>query len=80
MLSWTIIFLVIALVAAVFGFWGLAGTAAWIAKVLFVIFLVIFVLSLLLGRTAAAAESIKDDRVPIVVHCGDTPCASITVC
>jgi uncharacterized membrane protein YtjA (UPF0391 family) len=50
MLSWALIFLVVAVVAAVLGFWGLAGTAAWVAKVLFVVFLIIFVLSLLLGQ------------------------------
>jgi uncharacterized membrane protein YtjA (UPF0391 family) len=50
MLTWALIFLVVAVVAAVLGFWGLAGTAAWVAKVLFVVFLIIFVLSLLLGQ------------------------------
>ncbi|HMJ88611.1 MAG TPA: DUF1328 domain-containing protein [Candidatus Acidoferrum sp.] len=50
MLSWSIIFLVVALIAAFLGFAGIAGTAAWIAKVLFVVFLVLFLVSLIFGR------------------------------
>ena len=49
MLSWSILFLVIALVAAVLGFTRIAGTAAGIAKILFVVFMVVFIASLLLG-------------------------------
>ena len=49
-LSWAIMFLVIAIIAGVFGFAGIAGTSAWIAKVLFVIFLVFFLVSLITGR------------------------------
>jgi uncharacterized membrane protein YtjA (UPF0391 family) len=52
MLSWAIIFLVLAIVAAIFGFGTLAGTAAWIAKVLFILFVVLFIVSLLFGRRA----------------------------
>jgi uncharacterized membrane protein YtjA (UPF0391 family) len=47
MLSWTIIFLVIALLAGILGFTGIARTATGIAKVLFFIFVVLFILSLL---------------------------------
>jgi len=50
MLSWALIFLVIALLAAAFGFGALAGTAAWIAKILFFVFIVLFVLSLISGN------------------------------
>ena len=49
MLSWAVLFLVIALLAAVFGFTGLAGTAAGKAQILFFIFLVIFLISLVMG-------------------------------
>ena len=49
MLSWAVLFLVIALLAAVFGFTGLAGTAAGMAQILFFIFLVIFLISLVMG-------------------------------
>ena len=45
MLSWAIMFLVIALIAAVLGFGGIAGTAAGFAKILFFVFLVMFVVS-----------------------------------
>ena len=48
MLSWALIFLIVALIAAALGFTGVAGTAAGIAKILFVIFLVLFLVSLLL--------------------------------
>ena len=50
MLSWAILFLVIALIAGVLGFGVVAGTAAWIAKLLFVVFIVLFVVSLISGR------------------------------
>jgi uncharacterized membrane protein YtjA (UPF0391 family) len=51
MLSYSLIFLVIAIIAGFFGFAGVAGTAAWIAQVLFVIFIVLFVLSFFFRRT-----------------------------
>lgn len=49
MLTWAIIFLVVALIAAVFGFGGVASAATGIAKVLFFIFVVLFIISLLFG-------------------------------
>lgn len=50
MLTWSIVFLIIAIVAALLGFTGIAGTAVGFAKILFFIFLVLFVISLFLGR------------------------------
>ncbi len=50
MLSYALIFLVVALIAGVLGFGVVAGTTATIAKVCFVIFLVLFLVSLLRGR------------------------------
>ncbi len=50
MLSWTLLFLMVAIIAGFLGFWVIAGLAAWIAKVLFFLFLVFFVLSLFSGR------------------------------
>ena len=50
MLSYAVIFLIIALLAGVLGFGVIAGTAATIAKILFVVFLVLFVISLVKGR------------------------------
>jgi uncharacterized membrane protein YtjA (UPF0391 family) len=52
MLSWAVLFLIIALIAGVLGFGVVAGTAAWIAKVLFVVFIILFLVSLLTGRSA----------------------------
>jgi uncharacterized membrane protein YtjA (UPF0391 family) len=49
MLSWALMFLIVALVAAVFGFGGIASTATGIAQILFVIAIVMFVVSLLAG-------------------------------
>ncbi len=46
MLTWSIIFLIVALIAAAVGFTGVAGAAAGMAKILFVVFLVIFLVSL----------------------------------
>lgn len=52
MLSYAILFLVIAIIAGVLGFGVIAGTAAMIARVLFVIFLVLFIGSLIGQRRA----------------------------
>jgi uncharacterized membrane protein YtjA (UPF0391 family) len=49
MLSYTVLFLIIAIVAGALGFGVIAGTAAMIARVLFLIFLVLFVFSLVRG-------------------------------
>jgi len=53
MLSWALLFLIVAIVAAVLGWGVIAGTAAWIAKVLFVVFLILFLISLFTGRARA---------------------------
>jgi len=45
MLSWAILFLVVALIAAVLGFGGIAGTAVSIAKLIFVVAIVLFLIS-----------------------------------
>lgn len=47
LLSWAVIFLVVALIAAVFGFGGLAGTAVGAAQLLFWVAIVLAVLSFL---------------------------------
>ena len=46
MLSWAVIFFVVAIIAAIFGFGGIAAGAVSIAKTLFFIFLILFILSL----------------------------------
>jgi len=46
MLTWTLIFLVVAIVAAAFGFGGISAAAGGIAKVLFFIFIILFLASL----------------------------------
>jgi uncharacterized membrane protein YtjA (UPF0391 family) len=47
MLSWALMFLILALIAGFMGFFGLAGVAANIAQLLLVVFLVLLVVSLL---------------------------------
>ena len=47
MLSFALLFLVLALVAALFGFGVIASGAAQIALILFFVFLVLFVISML---------------------------------
>lgn len=49
MLSWALIFFVVAIIAAVFGFGGIASASAGIAQILFFLFLVLFVVSLVMG-------------------------------
>jgi uncharacterized membrane protein YtjA (UPF0391 family) len=51
-LTYAIIFLLIALVAGALGFGVVAGTAASIAKILFFIFIVLFLFALLRSRKA----------------------------
>jgi uncharacterized membrane protein YtjA (UPF0391 family) len=46
MLTWALIFLVVALAAGLLGFTRIAGAAAGIAKIVFVVFLVLFAVSL----------------------------------
>ena len=46
MLSWAIIFFVVALIAAVLGFGGIATASAGIAQILFFVFLVLFAIAL----------------------------------
>ena len=55
MVSWAILFFVIALVAALFGFGGIAGDAAWIGQVLLFVFLVLAVVSLVMGRKGSTS-------------------------
>ncbi|MDP3881488.1 MAG: DUF1328 domain-containing protein [Nanoarchaeota archaeon] len=47
LLSWGIVFLVVALIAALFGFGAIAGTSIVIAKWLFFIFIILFVISII---------------------------------
>ena len=49
MLSWALIFLLIALIAGLLGFGEIAAAFAGVAKVLFFIFLVIFLATLVLS-------------------------------
>ena len=48
MLTWVIVFFVIAIVAAIFGFGGIVEAAVDIAKIIFIIFIVLFILSLVM--------------------------------
>jgi uncharacterized membrane protein YtjA (UPF0391 family) len=47
MLTWAVIFFIIAIIAAIFGFGGIAAGAAGIAKILFIIFIVLFLIALI---------------------------------
>ena len=47
LLSWALIFLVVAIVAAILGFGSIAGGAATIAKWLFIIFLILFIIAII---------------------------------
>ena len=49
MLSWALIFFVVAIMAAIFGFGGIASASAGVAQILFFLFLVLFVVSLIMG-------------------------------
>ena len=49
MLSWALMFLIIAIIAGVFGFSGIAGTATQIAWILFVVGLILAVIFFITG-------------------------------
>ncbi len=49
MLSWAVLFLIVALIAALFGFTTIAGTSIVAAKIVFFVFLVMFVVSIVMG-------------------------------
>lgn len=51
MLSWAVIFFVVAIVAALLGFTKIAGSSMQIAKILFIVFLILAVLVFIFGRT-----------------------------
>lgn len=53
MLSWALLFLVLALIAGLFGFEIVASAFAGIAQILFFVFLVLFVVLLFVGRRPA---------------------------
>lgn len=61
MLSWSIIFFVIAIIAAILGFTGIAGAATEIAKILFFIFIVLFVISLIARAIRGKPPSIQQN-------------------
>jgi uncharacterized membrane protein YtjA (UPF0391 family) len=50
MLSWALVFLIVAIIAGVLGFGVIEGTAASIAQILFLVFLVLFLIGLVTGR------------------------------
>ena len=49
MLSWVVIFLIIALIAGVLGFGGIAGASIEIAKAIFFIAVILFLVSAVVG-------------------------------
>ncbi|CDZ77989.1 Small integral membrane protein [Legionella massiliensis] len=57
MLTWALIFLVVAIIAGLFGFRGIASTAVDIARILFFLFIVIFVVLLILSFFGAGTPS-----------------------
>lgn len=59
MLTWTIIFFVLAIIAAIFGFTTIAVAAAGVAKFLFFLFVVLFIATLVL-RVANKTDDIVD--------------------
>jgi uncharacterized membrane protein YtjA (UPF0391 family) len=58
MLSWALVFLVIALIAGALGFTGIYLAAAGIAKILFFIFVVLFVISLIMHMVRGRGSSV----------------------
>ena len=57
MLSWALLFFILAIVAGLFGFIGIAGASFAAAKVLFFVFLILFMFSLLRGLIRRSPRS-----------------------
>ncbi len=57
MLTWALIFFIVAIVAALFGFTGIAEGAIQIARVLFFIFIILFLISLIIGLVNSAGAT-----------------------
>jgi uncharacterized membrane protein YtjA (UPF0391 family) len=51
MLTYGVVFLIVAIIAAFLGFYALAGTAALVGRILFIVFLVLFIAGFLRRRT-----------------------------
>lgn len=49
MLTWGILFLLIAIVAAALGFGRLSGTAAWAAKLVFIVAIILLLANIIMG-------------------------------
>ena len=58
MLSWALVFLVVALIAGALGFTGIYVAAAGIAKILFFIFVVLFLVSLVMHMVRGRGPTI----------------------
>jgi uncharacterized membrane protein YtjA (UPF0391 family) len=58
MLSWALVFLVVAIIAALFGFGGIATASAGIAKILFFVFVIGFLITLIAGLVAGRRPSV----------------------
>jgi uncharacterized membrane protein YtjA (UPF0391 family) len=54
MLTWALVFLLVAIVAGLFGFGLIASAASGVAQILFFVFLVLFLISLIVGRRGPA--------------------------
>lgn len=54
MLSWALLFLILAIIAGALEMTVIAGTSLWIAKVLFFAFVVLLIVSLFTGRRTTA--------------------------
>ncbi len=55
MITWIIVFAVLALIFAVLGFGGIARGFASIAKIIFFIFLIVFIITFIMNMTGAGA-------------------------
>lgn len=57
MLTWALVFFLVAIVAGLFGFGLIATAAAGIAKILFFFFIVLFIIALVAGWRPGRAET-----------------------
>lgn len=56
MLTWSLIFFIVAIIAGLLGFTQIAGASLAIAKVLFFVFIVLFLIFLLLGTVFVSKQ------------------------
>lgn len=66
LLTWALVFFIVAIIAGLFGFTNIAGTSNQIAKILFFVFIVLFILAIVSGRLGNIKLGIQPETTETV--------------